>query len=58
MIVNEKLKINQQLIKEINHLRDKLITMGNKKGLNHNETLKISQKLDQVLNEYYANLFK
>lgn len=58
MIVNEKLETNQQLIKEINHLRDKLIAIGNKKGLNHYETLKISQKLDQVLNEYYANLFK
>lgn len=58
IIIKEEQTTNRQLLKEINLLRDKLIATGINKGLNHNETLKISQKLDQVLNEYYANLFK
>jgi stage 0 sporulation regulatory protein len=42
----------QKLIMEINSLRNYLIIIGEIKGLNHPDTIKISQELDLLINIY------
>ncbi|WP_088104055.1 aspartyl-phosphate phosphatase Spo0E family protein [Halalkalibacter urbisdiaboli] len=41
-----------QLESKITYLRLKLISTGQMKGLNHPDTIKCSQELDHILNEY------
>lgn len=40
------------LLKQINRLRVKMIEIGSKKGLNDNETITISKQLDYLLYDY------
>jgi flagellin-specific chaperone FliS len=40
------------LLIQINKLRDKMIKTGLEKGLNSNETIKLSKDLDQLLYTY------
>lgn len=42
-------------ITEIQKLRATLIKFGMENGLNHPNTLKLSQDLDKLLNEYKSN---
>lgn len=44
-------------ITEIQILRAALIKFGMENGLNHPTTLKLSQELDKLLNEYMSNYF-
>ncbi|PWA09447.1 hypothetical protein DCC39_13195 [Pueribacillus theae] len=44
--------VKQKLLHEIKLLRDEMIFSGVTKGLNHDETLELSRKLDQALNIY------
>jgi len=46
------LKSRKELHKEIMYLKRKLIQVGDKKGLNHHLTIKTSQDLDRVINQY------
>lgn len=46
------LKLRKELHKEIMYLKRKLIQIGNEKGLNHHLTIKTSQELDRLINEY------
>ncbi|CAM3749127.1 aspartyl-phosphate phosphatase Spo0E family protein [Cytobacillus oceanisediminis] len=39
----------KQLYIEIDHLRQKMISVGKRKGLSHPETLMYSEKLDQLI---------
>ncbi|ATP42398.1 hypothetical protein CSE16_07740 [Solibacillus sp. R5-41] len=39
-------------MKKIEKLRSQLINVGMEKGLTHPNTIKISQDLDKLLNEY------
>ncbi|MFS1514958.1 aspartyl-phosphate phosphatase Spo0E family protein [Bacillus sp. SCS-151] len=41
-----------ELLQEIEELRIKMITMGLKKGLHHDDTIYISKHLDLLLNLY------
>lgn len=41
-----------ELLKQINRLRMKLIEIGSNKGLNDSETISISQELDHLLFDY------
>lgn len=45
----------QHLLIQIEVLREKLIRTGMKYGLQHCKTIKISQELDRMLNQYEAN---
>ncbi|MFS0646252.1 aspartyl-phosphate phosphatase Spo0E family protein [Siminovitchia sp. 179-K 8D1 HS] len=42
----------EALLSEINALRKEMIRIGMSKGLNHNQTIELSQKLDIALNKY------
>jgi len=46
------LKSRKELHKEIMYLKRKLIQIGDKKSLNHHLTIKTSQDLDRVINQY------
>ena len=46
---NNFIKLNIPLDFKINKLRKKLVETGIKKGLNHQETLKYSQRLDKLI---------
>lgn len=43
---------NQCLKQEIEYRRKRLVTLGNKLGLTHKETVENSQILDELINEY------
>ncbi|OXS78340.1 aspartyl-phosphate phosphatase Spo0E family protein [Domibacillus enclensis] len=45
------LMINEELMKKIKTVRHAMITAGTTKGLNHTETIRYSQKLDELMNE-------
>ena len=49
MIIQETL---EELIIEINNVRHLMILTGLRKGLNDHETLKYSEKLDELINKY------
>ncbi|MBO1514006.1 aspartyl-phosphate phosphatase Spo0E family protein [Metabacillus bambusae] len=50
------MKIRELLVNKleynINSLRNRMISIGELKGLNHPDTIKCSQKLDLYLNKY------
>ncbi|WP_353057307.1 aspartyl-phosphate phosphatase Spo0E family protein [Cytobacillus oceanisediminis] len=41
----------------INFKRNRMIRSGIKKGLNHPDTIRLSQQLDKLLNEYQKGKF-
>jgi hypothetical protein len=41
---------NDELIKQIENLRGEMISVGMSKGLTSSETIKLSKKLDNLLN--------
>ena len=41
----------------IEQMRHAMIYLGNKKGINEHEVIKLSQELDKILNEYQQLLF-
>ncbi len=45
-------------MKKIEQLKEEMIKIGDKKGLNHPETIKHSQKLDKLMNIYQKKLNK
>ena len=47
-----------KLKKQINLSRDNLIQLGQKKGLNHPETVKCSQELDKLIIEFQVLISK
>jgi hypothetical protein len=47
--MNEVMKIEQ----EIEILREKLVDLGMEKGLQNQQVIIISQKLDELINKYY-----
>ena len=49
MIIQETL---EELIIQINNVRHLMILTGLQKGLNDHETLKYSEKLDELINKY------
>lgn len=46
------MKDTEQILKEIEELREQMIHVALRKGFQNNESIAISQKLDQLLNEY------
>jgi len=42
---------------KINFKRNRMIRSGIKKGLNHPDTIRLSQQLDKLLNEYQKGKF-
>lgn len=46
------MKSKKQLREQIEKLKSDMIACGDKKGLNHPLTVKISQELDELINEY------
>ncbi len=50
--MNNDRKSKQALLKRIEVLKEQLIEIGCKKGLNDPDTIKLSQKLDGLMNEY------
>ncbi|WNF38292.1 aspartyl-phosphate phosphatase Spo0E family protein [Bacillaceae bacterium IKA-2] len=62
-IEEEQLPVNNKddLLQQIENLKLELIDLSNKKGMVHPETIRISQKLDQLLNQvqsqnYHSNI--
>lgn len=47
LTVNNK----DDLLQQIEHIKFQLIKLSNKKGMVHPETIQMSQKLDQLLNQ-------
>ncbi|MBM7715452.1 aspartyl-phosphate phosphatase Spo0E family protein [Siminovitchia sp. FSL H7-0308] len=47
-----KAKGKEALLVEINALRKEMVRIGIAKGLNNNQTVELSKKLDIVLNKY------
>jgi hypothetical protein len=47
-----KLKMAKNLELKINILRNKMVRIGSRKGLDNQETLKYSQMLDKLIFEY------
>ena len=46
------MKSKRELCEEIKSLKRRLIQIGDEKGMNHHLTIKTSQKLDRLINEY------
>jgi hypothetical protein len=46
---------DEKLMKEIEYLRKKMITVGMAQGLTSRETIKLSQTLDKLLNQLQSS---
>lgn len=45
-----------KLLKQIAETREQMIHIANEKGMNHDEAIKISMELDELLNDYQKKL--
>lgn len=47
----------ENLLKKLEHTRELMIQSGMRNGLQNPKTIRLSQKLDQLLNRYEKELF-
>ncbi|OIJ14523.1 hypothetical protein BKP35_06490 [Anaerobacillus arseniciselenatis] len=51
-------KTNPESCEKIETLRQKMVYVGQTKGIDHPETIRLSQKLDNLLNQYQQKIIK